>query len=838
MSARLGLRTALMLSAAIGAAGAAHAQSGSFIVDMPAVRNMSPVQMAPIAKPSRASGAQAALQNPVNVKALPGDRPDESALRYYASLNQTARVNTEIERLVRLYPGWTPPLDLFNVELSTPEEDTYWELYAAERYTELRAAIEARKKEEPGWMPSKDLGSKLRRKELRIRIMAFWKEGRWQDLVDFVRGADYTAEPTDDVDVEIMWTIAEAYAKAKQNNDALGVYRTILNSSNDQPARLATIQKAMANLRMNDVETLIAMARTDSSGRSEFAPILIDIVRSRISAYLHDERAELVAVPELAAFQDYAKSVEEPNQPGLVAWYYYKTKSFRDALDWFKLALERGGDAMIAHGLAHSLRELDMRRETEEVAFAWREPLVNNLILFIDILERDLTQENPPFIEPERLARYARVTMDVASGEGAQALGWYAYNSCQYDVALEWFQRANAWFPKEATAYGLAITYRKLKREREYFDVVNRYDGLFPKVVELVWPDGMYHPPTPCEELANARLRPVQQQNAGFVVPGSSPLMNPYNQNAPQYAGQAPMPGVRVAVPSANAQIIGMPMQQQNLLPRVNPKDFPIQVNPENMLRFAAGLGAQPRAATLAMAPAAETPLSPEPFQSVRPLVANRVSGVGRMPYERYGFVLLPGWNGVTTPSSPTHAEKPVPAGTLWNIEISEKDRPKGSTPVLSAPLAAANAGMPNGLAANAPLANSVAPVSAASAITAPAAAAPVAPALQAAAPMPARINAPPLVAPAGGSLVAQPVLPDTVDPTVMAQRVQQFFNDKNYAAALDALDKRVPMAIETRELRMIRGWCLLQMQRVDEARQVFATLGQSPPGATLAGGR
>jgi hypothetical protein len=44
---------------------------------------------------------------------------------------------------------------------------------------------------------------------------------------------------------------------------------------------------------------------------------------------------------------------------------------------------------------------------------------VNNLILFIDILERDLTLEFPPY-RARRLARYA-VTMDVASGEGAQA---------------------------------------------------------------------------------------------------------------------------------------------------------------------------------------------------------------------------------------------------------------------------------------------------------------------------------------------------------------------------------------------------------------------------------
>ena len=86
------------------------------------------------------------------------------------------------------------------------------------------------------------------------------------------------------------------------------------------------------------------------------------------------------------------------------------------------------------------------------------EPLVNNAILFIDVLEGELTKPVPPAIEPERLSRYARVTLESRSGEGAQALGWYAYNSCQFETALDWFHRASAWLPKEATVGLLAGT--------------------------------------------------------------------------------------------------------------------------------------------------------------------------------------------------------------------------------------------------------------------------------------------------------------------------------------------------------------------------------------------
>ena len=152
---------------------------------------------------------------------------------------------------------------------------------------------------------------------------------------------------------------------------------------------------------------------------------------------------------------------------------------------------------MIAHGLAHTLRMLGMKREAEEVSYAWREPLVNNAILFIDLLERDFTKEQPPFIEPERVSRYAQVVVKTESGEGAQALAWYAYNTCQYPQALRWFERAVAWLPKEATVYGYALSLQRMHRAREFRDVVNRYDGLFPKVVQLAFDDGRRPPPPP-----------------------------------------------------------------------------------------------------------------------------------------------------------------------------------------------------------------------------------------------------------------------------------------------------------------------------------------------------
>ncbi|OHV14546.1 hypothetical protein BK022_25920, partial [Methylorubrum extorquens] len=424
---------------------------------------------------------------------------DESALRYYASQKQTARMKAEIARLKRLYPGWTEPGDLDTLQPSPPEEAPLWDLFTAGRFQDLRAAIAARRSLEPNWQPSDELARKLRRAEFRASIKATAeKSGPGRNADEVV--ALYRADPSalDTTDLESLWIIADALATTGAGEDAFDLYKSVLDGPADAGARLATIQKAMSHLKMDQAERLIAMGRTNPEGASEFDAIRLDITRARIAAFLHDEPAQTPTLADLTAFQTYARKSGDPSQTGLLGWYAYKRRQFREALEWFKLAIGRGGDAMVAHGLAHTLRELNMLREAEEVAYAWRDRFVGNELLFIDVLERKLTLANPPFIEPARIERYAKVVIASASGEGAQGLAWYAYNSCQFDTALEWFQRAVAWMPSETTVFGYALTLQRLKRQRPYLETVNRYDGLFPKVVDMLFREDTGGPPLPC----------------------------------------------------------------------------------------------------------------------------------------------------------------------------------------------------------------------------------------------------------------------------------------------------------------------------------------------------
>jgi cellulose synthase operon protein C len=579
---------------------------------------------------------------------------DESALRYYASLKQTSRVEAETRRLSRLNPNWRPPADLWTSRPGNADEGPLWELFSTDRLDDLRKAIEDRRAKDPGWTPSTDLAQKLLRKEMRAKILAGKNAGRWADVATAAEQGRFEGDTSD---VEVLWDISDAYARTKRPADAMRVLTSILRARSDSKERIATIQKAIAILPMADAERLIVMANIDPSG--EFAALGIDITRARISAFLHDEPANEVSQAELARFKDYARTATDPNQPGLVAWYALKRNDLRDALEWFKLSIAQGGDATIAHGLAHTLRKLGQLREAEEVAYAWREPSAANAILFIDILADQLIQPVPLQFEAKRISRYAEVTLQTGSGEGAQALAWYAYNSCQFDVAVDWFRHAVAWFPKEASVFGYALTLRRLKRHPEFVEIVNRYDGLFPKVLTLLFPEGRNQQASPCDVISTARVARAPRKVSEFL--DLRPAGRP-DDALVRSADKRPL--VVLATLPRRASIprpLNVSTNTSDDVPQVKRADFPVAVSPENPLRYwSAGQ-------SVASPGSAAEWREHDAFAGVT--AARRVPGVGPMPYERFGMTLLRGWNGSDQPNYLPGVELRAPVGTLWQSE-------------------------------------------------------------------------------------------------------------------------------------------------------------------------
>ena len=564
--------------------------------------------------------------------------PDESALRYWAATGQRARAEREIERLRRLYRGWQPPGDLWDTPPpGDADEAEYWELFAADRLDDIDAAIARREQEEPGWRPSADLVHKIARKRQRARLLTLARDGRTGEVLELATsGLRADAEAV--ADAELLWTIAEAQAKSGDGTAARDTFAAVLRASEVPAERLTTVQKALALLSMVDVEPLIAMGRPQSDGRSEFAALLTDIVRARMEAFLHGQRQDPVEPAEVGAYEDAVLQRGTGGDIGLLGWYRLKLGDNAAARSAFERAVERGAGPTASHGLALALRGLGLRREAEEIAYAWRDPQVLNLVLYLDLVGAELRDPSSPTIAPDRLARYARTVMEVGSGDGAQTLGWYAWRSCQTEVAFEWFGRAMAWHPSEGAAQGYAIAALRLDRRKELYETENRFDGLFPKLMEVLFPDGTPGAPNPCAKPGAPRPKP--QPTGAFTVPGPA---DPIVETA---ATRADLPN---ALPSAALAF-----------PKISRADFPVAVDPENPMR-APVLARTSAAASMPPVPGG---FAPEPVRTKPGLVARRVPGVGPMPYERWGFQLLPGWNGVAIASYPTAATEPPVAGT------------------------------------------------------------------------------------------------------------------------------------------------------------------------------
>jgi tetratricopeptide (TPR) repeat protein len=590
---------------------------------------------------------------------------DESALREYARQNRADRVEMETRRLERLHPEWMPPADLWTSQSSGLDEAPLWDLYEAGDLGRLRQAIAERQSEQAGWKPSDDLVAKIKAKEVRATIFDRAVRGSWVDVAQLASD-NGLAHGTRDI--ELLWSVAEAFARTGRGSEAAALYKSVLESRTYSGERVGTILKALSTLPMAESEKLIKMGQVGTEGRNEFDVMRIDNTRARISAFLRNDSSNMVEGSDLTAFEEFARQSPDPNQAALVAWYAYRRGKLDAALDWFNLSMAHRGDAMVAHGLALTLLKLDRRREAEDVAFTWREQLANNAILFIDVLETDLTREVPPHIEPARIARYAQVTMKTQSGEGAQGLAWYAYNNCELETAVEWFQRAVAWFPKQDTVYGYALTLQRLNRHREFVEIVNRYDGLFPKVVGLVFKDDLYHPPNPCDTNAVARVASARS-SAGRDLEA-------YRSTASigQDAGHAAGGGAVRPAGSSDAGAIARAMR------RVARADFPISVSPENPLRFA----------TRASMPLDRAGRSTLAFRTDRrlggPLVARRVPGVDAMPYERFGIALLPAWNGATTVKIQNASYYSAAVGTIWSEENAAPVRAASITPTPARP--------------------------------------------------------------------------------------------------------------------------------------------------------
>jgi tetratricopeptide (TPR) repeat protein len=428
--------------------------------------------------------------------AAPQPQVDESALRYFAAQGDTRRVNAEIARLRALYPNWTPPADLSQlsggaVPAPDPLIERLWNLYREDRIAEVRAAIAERQTANPEWKPPEELLTALELVEARRRLVNASDTGQWRTVLSV---ATETPNLLTCVNVDVLWRVAEAFARTDQPTRTRDVYTYLLTNCGNPGERLATLQKALTLLPEQQVADLLQFERKTGEAPDDFGPIRDEIARRRVERASTDSKVSASA-EDLAVVERLAQNSDEAGHVLLLGWYNYHHGNPTRALELFKTALDRNGGPKAAEGYAMSLRQLNRLVDAEAFAYGWRDKAPENMKVYLDVATALLSQDPPVRLEVPVVARIVPVVTSQRFADGAQALGWYSYNTGQFRTARDWFRTALSWkADDEPSAYGLALSTQRLNDRAGFNAVVAQWRERSQRIADLA--DGVSQPRT------------------------------------------------------------------------------------------------------------------------------------------------------------------------------------------------------------------------------------------------------------------------------------------------------------------------------------------------------
>jgi tetratricopeptide (TPR) repeat protein len=408
---------------------------------------------------------------------------DETALRYYAGLNDTARVAAEIARIRQKYPDWVPPDDLEFGTVAADERDL-WDLFAQGRYDELTARITESQNDGEGHRPSKDLVNKLDQALARRDIARAAERSDWDGVLQIASGHEPMLVCAE---MDVLWNVGRAAAGLGDTAQALAVYRYILSTCTDPAERLATVQKASELLPADLSGQLIAMGKRRPDGTGEFDRVRLDATRRVIGAAAAGRSNERPDERDLQRLEAEARSRSGRDDAMLLGWYAFAAKKPADALDWFRTADAVKSDPKSIEGQALALRELKRIDEALALARADADKSPELRRIFVELVAAAITGEAADRVDAGVIAQAGDIVAADRNAVAAQSIGWYRLNHGAAQEARTWFQRSLDFAPSAEAATGLALAADRLGDRKAARGVYETYAGRFPMVAALSW---------------------------------------------------------------------------------------------------------------------------------------------------------------------------------------------------------------------------------------------------------------------------------------------------------------------------------------------------------------
>lgn len=490
--------------------------------------------------PVSATGVRSTPTNQSGHKTDAQPEVDESALRYFATRGDKTRLQAEIARLKALYPDWSPPENpLAPVQIRDTKLDQLWKLYGDGQYAELRKAITTRKIQEPAWEVPTDLLASLDLAEARQRLINASDNKQYEMVVSL---ASQSQQLLTCNEVDVLWRLAEAFAKLDKTDRARDGYLYILNTCTVPADRLVTVQKALETLPYEQVQQVLAQQKTNPDGTAEFASLSDDIARRFVALAAQDpamklDKHYLVTLETLAQKDGSASDAET------LGWYYLRRNDITGAEKWFLLAQEKDDSVTVSQGLALILNSRGDYAQAENVMYPWRDQSPEAAAVYFaataNLLASDPPARLPAAIAQDVMTRIASAVISEKNVSTAEQLGWYARAIGQQPTAIQWFQTALSWDnANEPSAYGLTVSLYTIGDRAGVEQVKHVWGALSQRIAEVGTVNDRYrnaviaNPALPYAPPIQQTLPLQQQQPQLQPQPQHQPYQSVYTQQA------------------------------------------------------------------------------------------------------------------------------------------------------------------------------------------------------------------------------------------------------------------------------------------------------------------
>jgi cellulose synthase operon protein C len=529
-----------------------------------------PTPTAPDAKAVAPPQDRAERERPVAPPQTAGSEPDLSALRYFASRGDTARLKVEIARLRSLYPNWSPPDDPLAVPRNgDPQLEAMWKLYAEARYPEIRQAIIERQAAEPGWTPPADLLNRLSMAEARGRLVNASNLKQYATVIEL--GAN-NPNMLNCSDVDVLWRIAEAFVRTDRPQRGVDAYSYILKQCENVQERAATIQKAAELLSPADLRPLLALERTLPDGKPEFDALRDDLARRFVADANKNNRMD-VAPEDVQRLEAIAERDKLPADSLLLGWLFQRRGDLVNAEQWFRASREKEPSASASQGLALVLIARGLPTEAEDIMFEWRDSSDDAKATYLAAAANLLALNPAPVIAEPVLRRIAIEVIAAKYVPAAQQLGWYAQTLRQPQTAMQWFETALQWKPDdEPSAYGLLIVRQSLNDRAGVLAIQKEWAGRSQRIAdagEKTTPQVLAQVPPVVTEAPRQRVvetvaperAPSGRREEAVVSPRTTTVRSPSPSRRPACGARA---GVSSATAADNTLMNGWCLMDLN----------------------------------------------------------------------------------------------------------------------------------------------------------------------------------------------------------------------------------------------------------------------------------